>query len=292
MNTRPLAELNSRLSQDDWDTLPTPQKVAEICQVFVLSGRPVPGWETLRDVIGKGSATTINNARKAFLREHAEQVRKASTIPNVPEAIQDSMRNLWESAVTHGKALHNIERQRLEDERDQLNAEMTRLTEACSVLSSSLEATRQDKAILDQQVRDLREQLQNARDEAAALSDETSLLKTDLTRLDMRRLEERAMLQKQIEKIAESYEGLERHALKEIDRARMDARKAAEQAEIQKQQAIERVRAENDRMEIHLKSQLKDLHEKLRNAETEARQSHVPLRFKRQKPASNTRKTA
>ena len=71
------------------------------CQVMFEMGVPVPGWEVIRDIIGKGSAGDILKGVNAARLALANRLQAASALPDgfPPEMLQ-AARLTWDAAKT------------------------------------------------------------------------------------------------------------------------------------------------------------------------------------------------
>ncbi len=63
-------------------------------------GRKIPGWESMRVIIGKGSATDINRGIREYLEEQGQTLRSlGGDVPGVPEAIHPIISEFWQAAL-------------------------------------------------------------------------------------------------------------------------------------------------------------------------------------------------
>ena len=238
---------------------------------LVLDGRVIPGWETIRDVIGRGSASTINNARKAYLENQARQLRAAAEIPGVPEGIQEAMRSLWESAVATAKKAHESELLVVSNERDLLNSKVETLVAERLDLQTSIDEIKGQRSDLARSLAASESANEKLQSDFRDISQQNAQLAIELEKVQQLRQEEKQALQTQIDKITASFEGLEKHALKEIDRARTEAKKSVEAAEAAKLQAIERIKTDVTRMETHFRNQVQEIADRLRVSDADNR---------------------
>jgi chromosome segregation ATPase len=269
MSTRPDAALKDLFSRSDWNDLSTADKTERVCQAYVLAGLTLPGWETIREILGKGSASTINQARKAYLDKQARQLRAALEIPGVPEAIQQPMRALWEAAVATGKDLYQHELRELRDERDTLVESLQVNSAECREHQTALTTLKSEHSDLLHRLSEMQRTLQLSTEEKIVWQDKCTRLTEALQHEEARRQDERAALQDQINRITTAFDGLKKHAMQEIARARTEAGTSIEKAEADAARRIAYVQHRETQQEQAWKEQLAEMRQRLQASDTE-----------------------
>ncbi|QOI07938.1 DNA-binding protein [Pseudomonas savastanoi] len=226
-------QMKSRLMADpDWQSLTAYEMTKRVCADMTRDGEKVPSWTAIRDIIGKGSANDINRAKDDFRKEHGEDLRKMSGfVEGVPPELSPHIQGFWTAAVAYVKreyaahekacavavdaadlqaSLAEQERQKAVRAADLLKAQIEGLQQAHEALKQSLvseQATREQAERLLQAAQ--AEQVAQREQLMGALTQSQSQLSEAITRL----------------------EGVENHALRQVQEARDDAKKKVDAAE-------------------------------------------------------------
>ena len=226
-------QMKSRLMADpDWQSLTAYEMTKRVCADMTRDGEKVPSWTAIRDIIGKGSANDINRAKDDFRKEHGEDLRKMSGfVEGVPPELSPYIQGFWTAAVAYVKreyavhekacavavdaadlqaSLAEQERQKAVRAAELLTAQLEGLQQAHEALKQSLaseQATREQAERLLQAAQ--AEQVAQREELMGALTRSQSQLSEAITRL----------------------EGVENHALRQVQEARDDAKKKVDTAE-------------------------------------------------------------
>jgi len=247
----------------DWPTLNAYTMTKHCCAELTKRGQKLPNWTVIRDIIGRGSATDIERGKRDFRREHGDALRKMSGfVKGVPEILAPHILGFWTAAITlvreefdgqvaqwqtqieqaEAAVAHaDSEREQAASRADILQAQTVGLQEAITTLRGQIDTERATREQAERMFELNRQELADQRDRLlAALESSRQELDKALTRL----------------------EGVERHALLEIDRARTEAKSAIANTEAKaKRDANELILAE-----ARYNKQFHDLREQLANA--------------------------
>jgi len=226
-------QMKSRLMADpDWQSLTAYEMTKRVCADMTRDGEKVPSWTAIRDIIGKGSANDINRAKDDFRKEHGEDLRKMSGfVEGVPPELSPHIQGFWTAAVAYVKGEYAVhekacavavdaadlkaslaeqERQKAVRAAELLTAQLEGLQQAHDALKQSLaseQATREQAERLLQAAQ--AEQVAQREELMGALTRSQSQLSEAITRL----------------------EGVENHALRQVQEARDEAKKKVDTAE-------------------------------------------------------------
>ncbi|MEA9392164.1 hypothetical protein SJI19_16695 [Acerihabitans sp. TG2] len=93
------------------------------CEQLALLGEPLPGWQEIREIIGKGSATDVNKGKHLYQERQGKLLSQLAEMPGVTEDMVELMMQLrklafsvatksfaekvqnWESLVTEANRL-------------------------------------------------------------------------------------------------------------------------------------------------------------------------------------------
>lgn len=223
------------------------------CALLTRHGRKIPYWGAIRDAIGKGSGTDINRGVRDFRVDHARALTAMPAVPpDVPAELAGPLRDIWAAAIAHAQAAFDAARLRLQEAVEQSeNARFEAETRLSDAESKAREAE-QNAAALQSALADAQAARADAMAMAAAAQDAASASAARLIAADQTFAAERAAFERKIAEMVERLDGLQRHALKQIDDARQDftlrqaqsradldaANAAARQAESARAQAL------------------------------------------------------
>lgn len=197
------------------------------CEHLMNAGLGIPGWMTIREIIGKGSSSDISRGVKDFRAEHAERLRRRSVdadLPGMPPQLADGFAKVWDLAMQYARAELADREQRLTAAMDEAALKVaqaeTRVAEARS--SADLDKARADglNAALSQASLEnarILESLENKNKEIAALKSAHTSEKNALQK-------ELLEAQKQRDELRSSVAEIQRHALMQIESARQEFR--------------------------------------------------------------------
>ena len=93
----------------------TYQKVFIAADELLAKGQR-PTQQSVRDLLGTGSLTTINKALNAWWQSLGERLQMQRSRPDIPEHIFEMANGIWEKALAHSEAEISAKRQALEME--------------------------------------------------------------------------------------------------------------------------------------------------------------------------------
>lgn len=220
------AEISSTLAaQPGWEKLSAYERTKMACEALTRAGESIPSWNTLRDIIGKGSAGDINRAKKDFRVEHADVLRKMEgfSAEGVPPSLTKHILGLWQEAVFQAQGAFSEKERAWEEDVEQAvaayevaRADADRAQAELQAAQAKADGIEQARLALQDQVRSE----QAARVQAEKMMDE---IRADLLgqrdRLDAALATSKAELEKAITRL----EATERRSMMEIERARQEA---------------------------------------------------------------------
>ena len=173
-----------------------------ICYLVITeAGIPVPGWEGLREIIGKGSSTDILKGVASARMVLASRLKAAGALPEgFPPAIVEPMREVWSAA-------QRLATEQLADDRLALQAQA--LAGAAAVAAAEARAMR------------LESELAGKAAEIEALKTASAAHQAQLDTEKSAAQSRQSQLAAQIDNLRSDKEALVR--LQEADRARADA---------------------------------------------------------------------
>lgn len=222
--------VKSRLfASQGWQSLTAYEMTKRVCAELTTAGEKIPSWTAIRDVIGKGSANDINRAKDDFRKDHAETLRKMSGfVEGIPAQLNPIILALWSEAVAAVKS--EFAQQELvwqaaiakaNDEAEQARRELEAARNETAKLGAALEGLQQANAALQQQVATEISAKQQAERLFASSSAELASQRDELRN---------ALLQAQAQTAdaITRLEGVENHALRQVQEARDEASKKVE----------------------------------------------------------------
>lgn len=254
-------------ARSDWSTLTAYEMTKQCCDEMTKRGQRVPSWTVIRDIIGKGSAGDINRGKDDYRREHGDTLRKMSGfVQGVPEALAPHIMGFWTEAIDLvrrefetqvGDWQSKLERAdaavaQAESERDKainrveaLLAKINGLQENNLTLQGHIETEQAARQQAERMFESSRLELAGQRDSLRAALEKSQLdFSAAITRL----------------------EGVERHALMEIERARVEAQQMVASIEAK----AKRERDDSTMEMTRVKNQLRDIRLKLDESERRA----------------------
>ncbi len=91
----------------------TYQKVFIAADELLANGQR-PTQQSVRDLLGTGSLTTINKALNAWWQSLGERLQMQRQRPDIPEPVFEMANGIWERALAHSEAENAAKRQALE----------------------------------------------------------------------------------------------------------------------------------------------------------------------------------
>lgn len=228
-----IEQIKSRLmALSEWQSLTAYEMTKRVCAELTNEGEKIPAWTAIRDIIGKGSSNDINRAKEDFRTEHGNSLRKMSGfVEGVPAELSPHIQGFWHAAVAFVKAeLSEVEIECREAvtsalERAQ-HAEHLQLQaeQASAVLSAQIKGLQQANDALQQSLHT----------ETATREQAERLLQSAKAEQVQQREELRSALahsQTQLDEAISRLEGVENHALRQVQDARDEAKKKVDAAE-------------------------------------------------------------
>ncbi|WP_261840931.1 DNA-binding protein [Aliamphritea ceti] len=118
-------------------------------ELLALGQRPTQ--QSVRDLLGTGSLTTINKALNAWWQSLGERLQMQRQRPDIPEQIFNMANQIWEQALAHSAAENSAKRQALEleyaDKMTALKAQETALITQKAVGYSVTDTQSEQKVI-------------------------------------------------------------------------------------------------------------------------------------------------
>lgn len=101
-----------------------------------------PTLDKIRDILGAGSFTTISKARRAwYAKKNARDITAREPVPPlISESLEQLGSNVWAQALILANGRLSSEREALEKDRSEVEAECQKATEMADDLSSKLDA--------------------------------------------------------------------------------------------------------------------------------------------------------
>lgn len=202
------------------------------CEVLAELGEKIPSWMQIREVTGKGSSGDINRAirdTRAELQERLRQVTGPVAVAGMPEAVQAHVRALWEAAVASVKADFdgNVRQwtEQIEQANERAEDAVTKAEQAKRLVEQlhlQLEAAAERDRFLQTQVGS-----EKAAREQAERMLQTQALEAASERAGMRHALDEA--QKQVAAAIERLEGVQRHALRQVEDIRAQGERDKEE---------------------------------------------------------------
>lgn len=219
-------QITERLvARPGWHNLSAYERTKIACEELIRAGAAIPAWNTIRDIIGKGSANDINRGKKDFRIEHASALRKMEgfSAEGVPPSLSPFVVGIWQEAVSHAQAVFSDKVSLWEEAVDQAEAarehaqaELERVQAEAQALNAKIDGLEQARTALQDQVRSE----QAARAQAEKMLDE---IRADLVGQRDRLDEALKHAQTELDKAITRLESSERRYLMEIERARQEA---------------------------------------------------------------------
>lgn len=226
-------QLKRRLTgSPDWQSLTAYDMTIRLCSELTVAGEKIPAWHTVREIIGKGSSSDINRAKDDFRKRHADELRKmGGFVEGVPEELGPHIRGFWIEAISYVRkenAAHQEACDVAVETANQRVAELAELAEkdkqAALVLQAELEGLQRAQTILQQQL--VTEQ--STRAQAERLLEAAQVAQSEQRKELMGALERS---QQELSDAITRLEGVETHALRQVQEARDDAKKKVDVAE-------------------------------------------------------------
>lgn len=256
-----MADLKSCLMEaPDWKSLTAYEMTKRLCAEMTSAGEKVPSWTAIRDIIGKGSAGDINRAKDDYRKEHGEDLRKmAGFVDGVPAVLAPHILGLWAAAIDCVKLEYAAKEEAWTSTVSQANERVLQADLLREEARHELETAKAHLSGLQQANTALQQQLrteQSSRLQAEKLYEQS---RSDQASQRIEFSSSLAQSQEQLNEAITRLEGVENHALRQVQEARDEARKKIEAAEA-------RLKAQNSDFAVEqgrLNRQLIDLRQKL-----------------------------
>lgn len=125
-----------------------------------------PTLDKIRDILGAGSFTTISKARKAwYAKKNAGDITPREPAPPLlTESLEQLASDVWGQALILANGRLSSEREALEKDRSEVEAECKEATEMADGLSLKLDAAVRDSSMLRDKVQNLETELSSVAD--------------------------------------------------------------------------------------------------------------------------------
>lgn len=218
--------------RQDWITMSAADRTYAACEILQNAGFQLPSWTVIRSLIGKGSGNDINNAKKRFLKDHADRRKKMNGIPeDLPKQLIPVFKTLWMESVTCAldsikteEALLRAQIESLEDELAKSDETIANLQLARAEIESKLELSEKDVANYHTQLeaeRATRKSIEQTYQQAVA----DAKAQHDLLMDSLRSARE------ELDKAAQRMEAQEERALRMIDEIKTESGKRIQSVE-------------------------------------------------------------
>lgn len=219
-----------------WDSLNAYEMTKRCCAELTRRGQRLPSWMNMRDIIGKGSANDINRGKDDFRREHGDALRQMSGfVKGVPEALAPHILGFWTAAIS-------LVRTEFDGQVAEWQAQVERAEAAASHAGVVRDQAVNHAEALQGQITGLQEAMHTlkarADTERAAREQAERMFEANYQDLAGQRDELRVELSNSQRKLADAItrlEGVEKHALMEIERVRSEAKHHVEEMEAKAQ---------------------------------------------------------
>lgn len=262
MDTKALATM---LAQDpEWSGLSAYERTKRCCATYMQAGERLPGWTTIREVIGKGSSGDINRGKTDALADQADQIRNFSGhVAGLPAALAPHVRAFWAASIETAKdafaQLEAAARAEVDSalrERDAAQAARDASVRRMEELAAELQGVREALVVANNAVaaeRAAREQVERAfATTSAGLSEQRAQLQDALEHA-----------RKEVHGAVDRLEGVERHALMEVERVKAEAQQSIDGL----QSRLDRITAERRVEQARWSTQLRELQASLAHME-------------------------
>jgi chromosome segregation ATPase len=244
-------------------------------QQFATGKRPT--LDSVRSVIGKGSATTIQSALNNWWEDIGRRFRDQAHHPALPDSIADAANIFWQAAMKEAEKAFDKHREEAdarvveaeiskrqaeesskaaEESRQAVQGMLESANATIDGLERTLSAESAHKASLEKQVTELRAEAQEARLDADRVRREAAQ-EVDLIRKDASQQIERAgkEFRDQMDLAQARFDDTQKRMLVEIDRERQ----AASLARQESQKQIDDIKADARLAESNLRQRIAEL---------------------------------
>lgn len=251
----------------DWESLSAREQTKRCCAEMLQLGIQPLGWEQIRTIIGKGSATDINRGKKEFFRENAQQYAKLrGYVPGMPDALASHVLTFWSEALA-------LARQEYEADAEAWQKAVAEAEEAVKTAETERDDAQQDRARLQDTLSETETRLRALEDEEkrlqATLDAETAARqRAEQTALSLNEAfdEQRAAFQKAQEQVQaelasaiERLSGVEKYALHEIQRARSEQEQRVQELKAYHDSELARLNGQLDQLVKQVEEQQSQL---------------------------------
>ena len=218
-------------------------------------------WPTVvevRERLGTGSNTTINNTLKAWRKDFLARAAAANRRPEWPAALGAAFDAVWQQACQQAEDA-------LADARREAFAERDALAEACKALEAEKDEEAQRVASLRLDLAATHQELAQAKTQAVLLSDELATLRTQLAALGAER-------DAAARRLADAQADAQARLAERDAQARAELTQARETAERREALAYERLEGLRIRLYEQVEDERRRMQEEKASAENALRQ--------------------
>ena len=205
-----------------WEMLTAYERTKALLEILANKGLEAPNWTVIRGLIGKGSSTDINRAKRDFRKDLGVQLSRMRGAKGMPEEVSDACSKLWLLAVEQAGKTFDDQVNAFNAELERAEAAQADAEAACDEALAQVKALQGEKAGLQAAVGSLQTL---ADTERAAKEQAQQMFEAARAELAGQLEQTKATLVKAQEETAgalERFEGMEKRFQKEIDRARQD----------------------------------------------------------------------
>ena len=213
-----------------WNDMGAREQTKLCCQELLRRGVSPPGWETIRQILGKGGAGDINRGKREFFEENAQiYASLRGRVPGVPDKLGEHVLAFW----TEARALASAE---YDEQVNKWNDTLSEARNNISIAEAGLEQAMARAKMLEDSIDTLREQQIELQQRLQIETGARAQAERNVAAIQEELLQQRSNFQRtqdryhdEIKAAIERLEGVERHSLREIERARTESRLKVEE---------------------------------------------------------------
>lgn len=232
-----------------WDSLNAYERTKVACAELTRKGLSVPGWPTLRDIIGKGSASDINRGKDDYRVEHGEYLSNMQGFEQgFPAELTPFVTQLWEGAINAVRTQLARQEEVMHEHVAQVDAAMEQAIEKrdsaihrAETLTKQLDDAKELHIVLRSQIES----------ERAMRMETEQRLDAHMSEIKQQRDQLEAALQtnrNELHAALERIDGAQKHTLMQVEEARTTAKQSIQEAHQRNERAMSSVTNENARL--------------------------------------------
>lgn len=183
---------------------------------------PIPGWDVIRKIIGKGSATDINEGKKIALIKLAEMLDNFGGTALPQEAVH-VFKNMWLAAINTASKRFEGEKKFLNNQLVEFQVQLEQALDDKMMLENTLKEQQnishvaQEKLILAQDI--IQERDITIKEQKAVIAALENAIESE--RSNNEKLHEKHTFE--LNKSVERLNGMQKHMLSQVEAARLEA---------------------------------------------------------------------